>query len=407
VTLSATLVGLALAEGALRLARPEYRQLWRWKLLQAWDLQQQRRHHCVWSRRPDGRPQRLAIYNDLGIRQHREFSLDKPPGARRIGVFGDSFSENVAILAQHSYPEPLDYALNRLGRPVEVINFSSGGLGTDDAYLRYLRLGRQFQLDVVLYQFYENDLWDIAVHPAWEIGDHGELRNEPPAERPTLAAPPIYLWELITDVSLVARRRWGAAERADDAGGWPDRVSLARLAGYLAGKRFDQQRAREKLTGIIRNFGRAAAEDHAAFVVLLVPSKVPEADMEADVTGILRGLGTPTLDLAPRFAARLPEFRRRLYFHGDPHWTEAGNRLAAFFLAEFLAPRLGERWDETAAQQALAEYYAAFPIGGDDAGEFGQATLSERDREAILARYAQLDRQAAAGRIQCPPPSSE
>ena len=118
------------------------------------------------------------------MRQFREPSLAKPPGAIRIGVFGDSFVENVDMAAPYSFTEPLDYLLHRLDQRFEVLNFGVYSFGPDQEYVRYLEQGRQFDLDVVVYVFYDNDVADICRHRWFDVDADGRPVPPPPIMTP-------------------------------------------------------------------------------------------------------------------------------------------------------------------------------------------------------------------------------
>ena len=121
------LVGLSRCEVSLRLFYPKYRDL-----AEAQFHQDARR---LWARSPCARSRahhpdtglsRPLHYNNLALRQHRNFSEADLASATNVGVFGDSFVENVLMNAPYSFTEPLDYLLNRSGRRFNVLNFGDG-----------------------------------------------------------------------------------------------------------------------------------------------------------------------------------------------------------------------------------------------------------------------------------------
>lgn len=129
---------------------------------------------------PDGgREKHWVVHNSLGFRQHREFARKKPPGVIRVGVFGDSFVENLRIPVEYSFTEPLDFLLNETGGTWEVLNFGTDGYGTDQIYLQYLDDAIPLDLDVVLYVFCPNDLMDVIADRLIDVDPRGELRYLP------------------------------------------------------------------------------------------------------------------------------------------------------------------------------------------------------------------------------------
>lgn len=87
-------------------------------------------------------------------------TLKKEPGVYRIGIFGDSIIEGLHVFPNQVSTRRLESKLNyRLEkRAWEVLNFSVGGYGTLQEYLRYVRDGKKFDLDLVVLFFTGNDL---------------------------------------------------------------------------------------------------------------------------------------------------------------------------------------------------------------------------------------------------------
>lgn len=82
----------------------------------------------------------------LGARGPREYTREKPAGTRRILAFGDSFTFCDEIPDNASFEHILE---GRAAR-TEVLNFGVSGYGTDQALLRFRRLGTDLGADVVL-----------------------------------------------------------------------------------------------------------------------------------------------------------------------------------------------------------------------------------------------------------------
>jgi SAM-dependent methyltransferase len=84
--------------------------------------------------------------NAAGIRSDREYTIKKPPGFRRMLVFGDSMSAGQYINNEHRFSEILERRISNL----EVINLSMESSGTDQQLLIFDLVGRNFEFDLVL-----------------------------------------------------------------------------------------------------------------------------------------------------------------------------------------------------------------------------------------------------------------
>src|SRR5262245_26405828 len=96
--------------------------------------------------------------NSLGFRD-REHSLEKPPGAYRIVVIGDSITMGLQIddHTEDVYTNVLESALTRGGRDVEVINFGVSGYNTQQEVHTLADKGIQFKPDLVILAYCIND----------------------------------------------------------------------------------------------------------------------------------------------------------------------------------------------------------------------------------------------------------
>jgi hypothetical protein len=164
------LICLSAVEFSLRILRPD--------LKYATESQSQYNRHRINSStknsadnypRPDNKVKHLVLHNSLGLRQHRSFSLPKTSNTVRVGIFGDSYTENVRIPVEYSFTEPLDYLFNKTGSSYEVMNFGNDGYGTDQIYLQYMDEGTKMDLDIVIYLYCENDLRDILANQLYEL----------------------------------------------------------------------------------------------------------------------------------------------------------------------------------------------------------------------------------------------
>ena len=375
VVIASTLIGLGTVEVALRLVRPDLGNAAHGSFEFSRNrLRQTVKDSVGWATQPDTGVRHRLICNSLGSRQHREFSATKKPGVLRIGVFGDSFTENSRLPVQYSFTEPLDYLLNSMGRPVEVLNFGCDDYGTDQAYLWYMDEGPRLGLDVVIYMYCANDLSDLMGNDLFVWDATRGLTYMPRAESPwyVKVARPFYL------TYFVMERAPGLADRmatllyvasgleSERHGYWTHGAARDRR-GDVADRNEDllessvpaAQEVRRVFFALVDAMKSDVEQRGGKFIVGIVPVSVEATHTRLE--RMLRERGIDVVDLQPWFDGAPPP-APRFQFERDAHWNEEGNKFAAFFLARFLADRLGWRAPSDAfLGQKLFEYYQSFP----------------------------------------------
>jgi hypothetical protein len=84
--------------------------------------------------------------NALGARSRTETSASRPPGMRRVLVFGESFTSGSRVPQEESWPHYLDAGLPGW----EVVNLAVDGYSMSQAMLRYRLLRERVEHDVVV-----------------------------------------------------------------------------------------------------------------------------------------------------------------------------------------------------------------------------------------------------------------
>ena len=105
-----------------------------------------------WSPRPLGHSE-LYRANAAGLRAEREYPLVPPAGIARIAAFGDSYTHGDWVAFGDTWEARAETRLPA----AEILNFGVSGYGLDQAYLRYLHLGRRYGAKVVLIGFMSGD----------------------------------------------------------------------------------------------------------------------------------------------------------------------------------------------------------------------------------------------------------
>ena len=360
--LASCAAGLFLCELSLRLFYPKYR-----------DLAENSFHRDasrIWARMPNARnwlahpdtylPHALH-HNNFGLRQHRNFSAADLASAVNVGVFGDSFVENVRMDAPYSFTEPLDWLLNQGQRRFNVLNFGVEGYGPGQSFLHHEHFRYADDLDYVFFVYFRNDLVNVHATGLFYLDEAGRLvRNE--AMQPswwTRFISGLHVSYLMLDVS--GRQFFRDPEAARER--WSQR------SGQLRGIRDldDRKRTLEKNSAILRRlmrrWKRMVEENGGGFAAVLLPDHPPDPR----ITPLLEAEGVETVNLYDCFRTHDDDHLRRGWgsspyrFRNDGHWNEDGNRLAAICLYRFLEKEMRlPGVSEDALRETLRQYYSAF-----------------------------------------------
>ena len=406
-------VGLSLCEVSLRVFYPKYRHLA--------EAQFRRDAFRIWARSPNSKQQEkhpdtsaphFLFHNNLALRQHRDFSEVDLASATNIGVFGDSYVENIKIPVQYSFTEPLDYLLNQRRRRFNVLNFGVQGYGPGQSLLYYEHFRHAADLDHVVYVHCQNDIWDIYTTGLFRLDAAGHLvRNEAIRSSWWVSLMSrLHLPYLVLDVSgrlpsFLAhtaaddkrpRLRAGYRKRRREKRrvAMRDASNRGRAADYAHD---DEQNSLSIFRSLIRHWKDLAEHNGSTFSVVLLPRYSPHPS----VVTLLTAEDVEVIDLYTCFKDADPVHSQRPWlqspyrYKNDPHWNEAGNRLAAVCLYRVLEEKMGlPKWSEEDLREALGDYYAA--VGGEIplkiAGERrARKTVSPETAAAIREKYLALE----------------
>ena len=385
LALASLAAGVALCEAALRVFHPRYEYA-AGPPQREYDRSSKHRH-------PNTGEQHLVVYNNLGSRQHRDFSEGDLAQGVNLAFFGDSFTENIYLPVQYSFTEVLDFLLNHRSTPpppqhprINVLNFGQNGKGPAQQYRLYRSLAVKRRLRHVFYVHCENDVDDLRHAALHDLpGVAGIVRK---ALSPWLRA----LSRLhLTYLALDAWQRLGL----DDL-----------TPGYL---HMSEPDALAAMDGLLRMWRQEVEANGGAFHVVLLPT--PDGDRWFRKTEALASWDV--VDLAECFDERIPNYSYADWrFEADWHWNEAGNMVAAHCLYRHLEGILGlpARADADLARTRGA-YYRAFHDSDDWIGRrwmpgppWALPAPPADDRESrILARYLALREDAPAIRERAVP----
>jgi hypothetical protein len=333
-----------------------------------------------WFRR-EGR--QYIVINREGFRD-REHSAKKPPGAYRIALLGDSFTEALQVRLEDSFGAVLERELARCpgfrGRNVEVFNFGVSNYGTAQELLTLRERVWETEPDLVLLAFFSgNDVWDNSEElkrdpelPYFSIKDGSLVLDDSFQDSPRQAAERstirVAIKNLIESVRLlqVARQAWGVARRKSDQGvsGPGDEFAGTEAQRQIYREPTDPawRAAWEVTERLILTMNEEVTRHGVDFAVVTLTNGAQVHPDAAVSEGLARKLEVPDLDEPDRRIKHLGErsgfpvlnlaspFRdhahaTHAYLHGFPpdlgsgHWNEAGHALAGRLIAAWLCSR--------------------------------------------------------------------
>ncbi len=390
------LAGISLCEVSLRFFSPKYRHLAEAKLRQ--DAGR------IWARQANSRDSignkdtltsHALHHNNLALRQHRDFSEADLAATTNIGVFGDSWTENIRMDAPYSFTEPLDYLLNQGRTRFNVLNFGVEGYGPDQSFLHYETFRYVHELDYVLYVYCDNDIGNISQTRLFHLDETGTLaRNEMILSRwfwvPLTSR--LHLSYLILDATGSLSSYFEIVPIQNTSK--PRHLTVPRRRGRSQSDEYRKDGS-AIFPQLIRRWKSLVETRGSTFYVVTLPSR-PVDPLPAS---IFREEGVEVINLYDCFGDHDPAHLRRHWdespyrFRNDDHWNKAGNHLAAVCLYRVLEEKAGlPPLTEDGLREALHRYYSAF--GGwspTDLGGGGGGGVSPQTLAGIREKYQAFD----------------
>lgn len=337
--------------------------------------------------------------NSKGLRE-REIDYARRPGATRILVLGDSFTEALQVEVEQAYPRRLEDLLNRSGKGrFEVINAGVSGYSQDLECRYFLKEGYRYSPDIVLvglmsetdlrensmelYRRFQPAEWNRKPYFVLEGGDlvHADWRDEPPAPearggwlqaiKEGLLRHSIFYKFLVSHAHrspplIAAMRRLGFLNEEalelqyfiylHDAGEPYERAW--RLAEALL-LRLRDEVERQGARLVVAIFpGKAQVQDESARALLRIYPQLAARGLDLDYPEKRLGdfLQRNGIDWVPMRAGMIARYRRSgrsLYHRYDSHWSAEGHLAAAEILARSLLGATPESSPAAGAQAAL------------------------------------------------------
>lgn len=353
-------------------------------------------------RHPDSAIAHPVIYNNLGLRQHRNFTENDLESAVNLGFFGDSFTENLRLPVPYSFTEVFDYLLNINNKRFNVLNFGVDGYGIDQSYLYYRDSEFSHHLDYVFYVLSANDLRNIYENNLFTVDDSGfVVQNTFPGTPWWIkVASKFYITYFVID--HIQRMFHSVNHLAYDK-----KLLYEEYQGWFVKERLHSQRAdaiesdlargqdnkdlRNSITifeYLLEQWRKLVEGNGGKFFVVLLPRSTENlfATMISEDFNVI--------NLYEEFNEVIEDYNYSDWrFRNDDHWNEAANLVASISLYRALELELGLPFmQEDALKRELYTYYSAFPNGWMPSEAWVTKTpIDPLDLSKIRMKYTPLE----------------
>jgi hypothetical protein len=284
-------------------------------------------------RHPDSGERIELQRNNLGLRMNHDISGSSLKATRNIAFFGASFTENVRLPVQHTFPEVFKSLVNTGVEEFEVLNFGVGAYGIDQSYLAYRELGTDIrsELDLVVVVVSADDLWNPAKNKIAAFDKNGKLVLTP--RGPRIPGFLKMIKELYVTYFLI--------DVYDSLGSSPENNAKLerkrkRDLNHRKAKVLPERSEATKLFNtILLQWQDDVEAAGGKFKVVILPI--------VDYWSVNETLAShlSAIQLHELFAKLVENDElSRLVFQNDPHWNESGNLLVAVALSMTLRPEL-------------------------------------------------------------------
>ena len=323
----------------------------------------------AYQRRPDRKVLHRVRYNNYGMAH----SLDLDPAELEqglvIGIFGDSFIENLRIRGGYPLTQVLQHLLNVHRLNTYVLNFGVDGYGTDQSFLYYKSSELSPYIDQAYYFACVNDIRNLFENQLFAINEKGVLEQRPlPHPNPLLKFISHYHttylildgWNRINPEHVFTNNNIYDTYAKTQL--HQEQISRHHVEIISALDKAVKENANttevlyysQVFTGLLKTWTKLAQERGHSFHTVLLPRKEEQAIKH------LVPQETPMIDLYSEFTQRLSDYNYATdaKFVTDDHWDERGNLMAALWLYRTIVQSLGiEPMSPAKIDQVLDEHY--------------------------------------------------
>ncbi len=265
---------------------------------------------------------KCATHNSRGFRSDKEFSPQIPQGKLRIICVGDSFTYGDGCADDETYPAQLQ----AIDPSIETINMGAGGYGIDQAYLWYKRDGLDFDADVLLFAFIQDDFERLAL----------------PTRMTRIPKPLLVVENESLQVTNVPVPTWGAPS-STWLGAFPKKTATFQVLNKIYDEAVKTKDVFPVATQIFDEMHQLSQIRVRHYVLVYLPTRfddlIRKSKYASRVKKYAASRNVHFIDLTETFKNLPPEILRR-QFLTNLHYSPDGNRLVAQTLIEKLEKML-------------------------------------------------------------------
>jgi lysophospholipase L1-like esterase len=293
--------------------------------------------------------------NSLGWRGRREYRAAKQT-TYRVLFLGDSFTYGLGVNDDQTFAAQVEKILTADRLSVETMNAGCPGKGTDYELKVFDTVGRKFHPDLTVLCFFCNDFQDNERAEYYNIGKPGELQpkavncNQSTFKRILLDLPG-YNWLISWSQAANLVKQAGVDLLVNRAGKNGPDATQGLVVSYKQGAAGYANRTNKGLTNLyIEHLNTAVKLADGTLIMFYIPvsqevreyqkSRTISADEQACVR-IAADNGITLWSLTPLLALSGQSIDQLYYQEG--HWTAAAHKLAGNYMSRLIGSRLAER----------------------------------------------------------------
>ncbi|MBT7610169.1 MAG: hypothetical protein HN576_10450 [Bacteriovoracaceae bacterium] len=288
---------------------------------------------------PDTEQLHKVHYNNYGLRSSSDIDIKNLNSKNIIGIFGDSFVENLRLPEKETVSHLLTNKIHTTEKAILALNMGVEGYGTDQAYLYYRDSLLTKHINHAWYFFYHNDVKDVRDNQLlyWK---ENKLQSSLAREFPSWKkwASKLYLTYLVLDFYhrfvfiqdlkfYFSKYTYNTFQPLISPEGHQKRMSNREKDKDIV----PDVKTKSLIQNIIKEWEKLAKKNGAEFKIIVLPDEKTDKyarDIFKDFSGVIY--------LRPDFLQKYPKGNIDWAFKKDLHWNKDGNELAAEILSKVI-----------------------------------------------------------------------